>query len=200
MAVGSIYELKVRSSAPEAQMVNVLHYVQVTAVAEPESATVDALLAAADAAFSQEFVDVMPNTYVLTDFSANRIIPLPRTLDQQVIISSAGARAVTPLPAECCVVLTKRTAFAGRGYRGRIYLSGLAQSDTANGLIIAGAYATALAALATKLDNTLASNGNVRTWDPVIYRRATAQYTPIQSVVVRPTVRAQRRRQAGVGI
>jgi hypothetical protein len=200
MAVGSIYEVKVRSLAAEGQLFNLLHYTQTAGPAEAEVQTQTALALAWDAACSQEWVDVYPTVWTLADVAVSRIVPLPRQAETLRALNVPGNRAVTPLPAEVAVVLTKRSPIAGKANRGRVYLSGAAQADTSGGKVIAGAYATAAQLLADKLATVLTTVGPPRTFAPCIYHRLTFDYTIITSCLVRPVLRAQRRRQAGVGI
>lgn len=132
-----------------------------------------------------------------------RVYPLPRTAGSlhDNGLGTIGAIAGDALPPSCSLVIRKRTNFAGRRYRGRLFCPMLSESDQVNG-IWAGANYLALAAA---WDNLLAVNLSGALdleCIPVIFPKggSSASAKIVTSSSSDPVVRSQRRREVGVGI
>lgn len=132
-----------------------------------------------------------------------RVYPLPRTAGSLVDngIGVVGAIAGDALPPACALVIRKRTAFAGRRYRGRLFVPMLSESDQVNG-IWAGANYLALAAAWDSLLATVLVGADGGEYIPIIFPKngTTASAKIITSSSSDPVVRQQRRREVGVGI
>jgi len=114
----------------------------------------------------------------------------------------AGTSASPSLPNNCALVITKRTAFRGRSYRGRIYHPGLMEADVTNSQVSSGKVTTLLAAynlirLFTNLGTdwvmsnvSLVSGG---------FARVVAEVKPVVSFDSDGRVDSQRRRLPGRG-
>jgi len=174
--------------------VNTLHYVCVSKAGD--GGTDNSLAAALDALFAQLFKNVMSNSATYRGVSCQRISPTPKTVPA---ISTTGAGLGVDeselLPAQTCGIITKRTDFAGRRFRGRVYVPFPAESSNVENLPTAD-YKSNLAALgAVMLDDVAAgSDPNTSTMSPVLFHRATTTATPITSIVAKRLWGTQRRR------
>lgn len=111
--------------------------------------------------------------------------------------TTAGGRSAESTPPALALMITKRTNSGGRRGRGRIYIPwALADTAVAENGAIAGAALTAwgnaasawLSTLATANRDMVVLHGSGLTVPPAP--------TPVVSLVVNPTIRTQRRRQA----
>jgi hypothetical protein len=141
--------------------------------------------------FEAKVVDVKPGT------AAPTAVVLTRT-------GGAGS-AADPLPQQCSLVTTYRTALAGRAYRGREYESGLLESAQSQGAWVSGALS-----LNARHQNWLlgrygpAHTNTNFTWVVLSrylngVKRGAPVGTPIVSFTQRGTVYTQRRRVVGFG-
>lgn len=109
-----------------------------------------------------------------------------------------GTVVQEPLPATCAMIVTNRTSYAGRRYRGRQYIPGLPETES-NGSTIDAAV---VAAVQTYYDDLAAAYG-LGGADPdyqlVVWSHTYSAGTPITEFVVRNTIGTQRRRRPGVG-
>lgn len=116
----------------------------------------------------------------------------------------SGALVATPaLPNSIAVVMTKRTDFRGRSYRGRIYHPGLTEADVTANQVLA-ARVTALLTSYSNLINITDSGANVHHM-VVVSRfsagaaRGAAVVTQVTSISTDGIVDSQRRRLPGRG-
>lgn len=123
-----------------------------------------------------------------------------------VLTRSGGAGAATePLPQQCALVTTQRTALAGRAYRGREYEGGLLESAQNQGIWTAGALGNSLRHQNWLLDRYGPAHTNTNfTWAVISrylnnVKRGVPVATPITSFTQRGIVYTQRRRVVGVG-
>jgi len=117
-----------------------------------------------------------------------------------------GARSALLSPPQDAVVIRKRTAFAGRAYRGRIFIPGMAQGDVEAGLV-ATVFKTAFAG--TDIINGFENGVNTGiAYGEALLRFIVAQTPPGGVPIKRATCvtaaldaycRSQRRRQIGKG-
>lgn len=111
--------------------------------------------------------------------------------------STAGGRSAESTPPALALMITKRTNSGGRRGRGRIYIP-WALSDTAvseNGAI-AGASLTAWGSAASAWRSALAAANRHMVLLHGSGLTAPPAPTPVENLVVNPTIRTQRRRQA----
>lgn len=126
-----------------------------------------------------------------------RFWPLPPTVPvANATAPGAGQAAVPSLPTEVAAVITKKTSFAGRKYRGRVYVGGIPNTGVANSQLVA-AQMTNMNTLAAALGPALIQGGY--TFLPIIWHKATKTNDTISACQARPIVRSQRRRQVGKG-
>jgi len=131
-----------------------------------------------------------------------RVYPLPRTAGQQNDngIGTVGGIAGDALPPACCLVIKKKTAFAGRRFRGRFFCPMLSESDQANGLF-GGANVIALTSALDGLLGFLKSTAGDGEYIPVIFPKGgtSASAKIVTNTSRDDVVRQQRRREVGVG-
>lgn len=103
------------------------------------------------------------------------------------------------MPRQVAVVVTHRTQYAGRSYRGRHYIPALTENYFTSGLV----ETAALAALQTYYDDIVAavgasgSNTDIQ-W--VVWSQKLMTYTAVREAVVRNVPGVIRRRRVGVGV
>lgn len=117
----------------------------------------------------------------------------------------AGTFAGESLPLQDAVVVTWRTALAGRSYRGRSYISSLAESQQ-NAGTIAAAMITNYQSFCSAMYGGFVTNAAANNARLVVISRYLNKIerpnpigTAVFSYAVRPTVYSQRRRQLGAG-
>jgi hypothetical protein len=156
------------------------------------------------------------NTTVMPQFKANlsadvtfvrldgaKVFPLPRAFTVSLSLATPGTAAAPTVTLNACMTITKQTAFAGRKYRGRWFVSGLPTAATAGGQLTAAAL-TNFQGLANALAEDLTdTDGTV--WNTVLLHgripgTGSPTYTPIVNARANPILRNQRRRQIGIGI
>jgi hypothetical protein len=125
---------------------------------------------------------------------------------------SPGAFPGDYLPPQNAAVIGLRTGVKGGRRRGRIYLPGLVEIGNANGKLT-GSQLTAVQGLAQGIINTFGPSGVETDYRLVVYSpekltfptprppkpRPGRVITDVQSSVIDPNIRTQRRRSIGVG-
>lgn len=134
---------------------------------------------------------------VATDVSVPDGLQVVRDVSPPVAGTATGATA----PNNVAIVLSKRTGFSGRSYRGRTYYAGIAAAEVADN-ILSSALVTALLVDATALSAALGSAGY--TWVVASFQengvpRTTAVTKPITSFTMDSRIDTQRRRLPGSG-
>lgn len=114
----------------------------------------------------------------------------------------SGANAADPLPLQIANVVTLRTAFAGRSFRGRVYLCGYTEANNTPGGVLSSvtagvAFITAIKAalVASSLDLGVLSRPA-----PQLPVPRAGFITPVTSIVSRDAVWDTQRRRAVPGI
>lgn len=132
-----------------------------------------------------------------------RVFPLPRTAghfeDNGLLV--VGAQTFDPLPPACALVVRKRTALAGRKYRGRLFQPMLTESDQSNGLFLGANYVN-LGIEWSSILTTLLVGANGGEYSPVLWPKtgsSSADANLITSINTDNVVRQQRRREVNVG-
>lgn len=99
---------------------------------------------------------------------------------------------------QLAAIVTFRTPYAGRSYRGRVYMPGISESNA----LMAGPGAGPQADLYTVFNGMVGiygQGGSDPDWTWGVYSKKLNVFTPISSVVVRTVWGVIRRRRAGVG-
>lgn len=195
MAVGDIYQVTLEGKLHGQTILNVFHYKLVDEAAGDPSencalAFDDGPATAIKSALSEE--------YAIVRVVAQKIFPLP-PLVPYVSTAKAGNGAIAgnSLPTSVTVNVSKRTAYAGRKYRGRTFLAGVPagfETDSElNAIGIAGFATTKNAIAATIIQGAWS-------WKPVLLHRSTNTTDDILKTDLQIPLRNQRRRQVGKGV
>jgi hypothetical protein len=115
----------------------------------------------------------LATTTSVTGVSIRDVNSANQALINSTNASVPGTVAGIALPLESALVITLRTALAGKANRGRMYISGFDNAAVSAGNIAAAAVITTLQAWANTI--TAALSGSGYTW--VIGQKARAQYT-----------------------
>lgn len=133
--------------------VNVLHYI-VPGGFTVNQANADALAADIDDAFTNAAsIQPLISDLVTLDSVGLRDIRVASQPEFLSDLGTFGTRTDEMLPRQTCMVLTLRTALAGRSYRGRVYLGGW----TVGGLALDGSMGAAHRAAAEDFGDRMAS-------------------------------------------
>lgn len=195
MAISDIYQLTIVGQLHGQTILNVLHYQQSGGSALNTS---QELVTEWRAFCEAHWLACCSNEYKIVGYICQRIRPLPvMAAYESGALNLSGTVAQNSLPTSMAAVLTKRTDIAGRSYRGRIYMAGV-PATYEDDSEITGAASNVYGAVATDLVGPMTDPAN-NTWAHVLWRRKVGQSQPITSVVVRATLRNQRRRQVGRG-
>lgn len=122
--------------------------------------------------------------------------------------AAAGTGAGTALPPGDALVVTLRTAFAGRSYRGRAYLPGLDSTALAAGGVAAAGTVTDATSFMTAVQTALSGQGmTLAVAQPArqqytsakgtLHNARTAALQTVTSIVTRNTTIDHQRRRAG---
>lgn len=138
----------------------------------------------------------------LLRLEAQRISPGPRTFVVEKQANSPGLVPGPTVPTSCSVVIRKRTANAGKAFRGRWYFPGLSASHVTNSVVNAAGLALWGDVAATCFAQISIVGGEVA--DPVLiaYRgnNVWSNGLVLTSCTVDNVIRNQRRRQVGRGV
>ena len=119
------------------RIVNVLHYVKATPWNQSHLQQVCA------SAVGKWITNLKPIVAAAFSLIQVRATDLSSVTGEVVTYStglpSAGTVGIAPIPNNCALVITKRTALRGRSYRGRIYHGGLTTSQVTGNAVVTGA-------------------------------------------------------------
>lgn len=195
MAVNDVIIIRYFFSAQLQEAIVGLHYLSTASVGTPPAGNF--ISAQMEAAFAPLFIPLLSENAAYNRTDAQRIRPLPPTAPaESSALQSVGTVVGDMLPTQTAGLITKRTAFAGRSYRGRLYVPFPGEADNAVMSTPSAGYVTRLIALATQvIANVIVTNGaNAETWVPVLWHRETATTTPLADAVARSEWATQRRR------
>lgn len=195
MPVGDVLRV-VPSMFKTAQLgLNVLHY-RISAVTPPESSH-QQIANELETAFAPLYKAVISSQASWLGLTVQRENPLPRTvLVGSTGLSGAGNLAGDPLPTQVAGILTFRTGFAGRAFRGRAYLPfptesvNDSQNQPTTGYIIA---AQALGAALIQ-PRTFINGAGQTTIVFVVFHRGNRTSTDVTTGIARGRWATQRRR------
>lgn len=110
----------------------------------------------------------------------------------------AGGAAVDENPHQVAMVVTHKTQYAGRSYRGRHYLPATSDQATTNGIYI-GTYVSAIQQYYDDLVAALGLGGSNADYQWVVWSDKLDVATPVSQAIVRNNPGVIRRRRIGVG-
>lgn len=195
MAVGDIYLVTVEQELHGQTILNTCHYLE---SASGGSGGAALLAAGIDSRIGSVWKPVMSDEWHYTLTQAQKVYPTPPQYPVQVGTNSGDGAVGTPAAnTSDAIVFTKRTALAGRKYRGRFYIAGYPNTYQFESAIESTSVAT-MTPLGAALVGTY-TNGTY-TFDPVLFHRSDNTNTAIAATVLRTTIRNQRRRQLRKGI
>jgi hypothetical protein len=139
---------------------------------------------------------MIPTNYALTQIQVRVYNPtVPLAYDLNVSPPIAGTRPGNAEPGNATMSMSERTGLAGRKYRGRMYLAGLAQPDvTQSDTVISFITAAAANAMANLISQLFLNNTELS-----IFHRNSNTVTEVIAYVIENILDSQRRRLPGRG-
>lgn len=195
MAVGDTFRVTINMRLHGQQCVSVLHYRETNTDFLAHGA--DVLAARVAAVVVPQFKAIQGSELTHESVVAQKIFPLP-PLVPAVVTTAVGPGQVAggTMPTEVTAVITKRTVFAGRKYRGRIFVPGVPNVSELDSQLSPAALITWQAA-ANIINSNLTQDNS--TWRMIVWHKATSTFDFTTNLEARPILRSQRRRQIGKG-
>lgn len=195
MPAGDIYQVRIECGFGTQASENIRHW-RVSAVVTPEATPLQ-IATIMNLTFAPHYKALLSSSATYRGVGVRRIFPLPLTVET-VVSSQAGPGLVTgdPLPKQTSGVITLRTGFAGRKFRGRVYVPFPGESDNTGSGFPGGGYLNALIALAPDFQTefTVVNGAGSSVLVPIIWHRRTMTFDAITSTVHRLIWGTQRRR------
>lgn len=197
-AVGDIFEIiPVCWDDVAAQAgLNVLTYRVTNSVGT--GSTNDAIAAAFDALFAPLYKPILSANVEYLGIRARRIHPTPPDAPVQSTTGRGpGAVVGDTMSRQTCGLLTKRTAKAGRKYRGRVYLPFPSEVENTSEGIPSVNYINLISALAVAMMQEVSPppvGGNQSTLSQIVWHETTATWDYVTAMTVRTRWATQRRR------
>lgn len=180
--------------------VTTFHYLFESGGPLPDGVEPDILAAAWMASVGSAFIDAISADWHMVMVECRDPRTNPVWASGFALDSTPGAGPNEACPPSVAAVITRRTALAGRTYRGRIYMPAVPVAWQLEGRTSAGgppAYQTFADQLATVVD--VPGLGPAAELVPVVWSRKLQASTRITSAIPRDILRSQRRREIGVG-
>lgn len=128
-----------------------------------------------------------------------RTLVAPITGADFTVTTGTGTRTGSDyLPRQVACVVSWRTAFLGRPYRGRVYLPPMLEADQNDGFLTVGYQDDAAEYAQSLLDMNSATIGSAA-WELVVHSDTHGFDTPVTSFQVRSLLGGQNRRRQGRG-
>lgn len=195
MAVGDIFRVTIQGKQAGETWVNVMHYREsATGVGNAETELADSC----DAVLGPAYKTFLSHDASYDQVAVQRIDPLP--VSYTVIDNTnagIGLVAQDMLPPANAMTVTKKTAYAGRKYRGRVFLPGIPKTYTSDGGFTAGGLAAGQL-LADDLKSPRLPGA--WTFTPILWHRSSRTYTVLTDMTARQVPRVQRRREHFRGV
>lgn len=143
-------------------------------------------------------------TQQATTFRWDRIVGLSRNLVPPVSAEYTtgfpitGGAAYDELPRQVALVVTHKTAYAGRRYRGRHYLPAMTEAYSGSG-VFASTLTNALQTYYDDLVAALGVGGTNADYEWVVWSAKNGAAYPVKQAIVRNNPAVIRRRRVGVG-
>jgi hypothetical protein len=194
MAIGDVYRATNIASMHSQLIETVTHWQAISVGTGNGQAE---LAASLSLAFKDHVKPSLHLDFAYVGTLVQRFFPGPPLFAVQSIIGNGiGDKTGEPLPTSSAVVIKKRTAFAGRKYRGRIFQAGISTDDIANSAM----KPTPLGVLVNGWGSYLSNKTNgAWTWKPILWHVSTNTGTDILTLASDGIVRVRRRREVGVG-
>lgn len=191
MAANDVIQVTMEGKLHNQKILQVLHF-----ITDDANGTPAGLAARVNALIVPTLLGVVSNEYSYIATWAQKIAPgFPEIAVRDAGAAGIGGQAVDSLPTSVAVVITKRTQWAGRAFRGRNYIAGLPETHEDNSTLGAAVQA-AWDGLATKFGS---ATWAAEIYSPVIYHRSDKSFHFVTTCEARQPLRNQRRRQVGRG-
>jgi len=200
MALGDVFRFTLIGEYELSVNMNVLHYevVGMAGTGATDAQIMNGLLADVKA----DYLAAMNEGYVLTGARLQRVLPvLGDPIEVAVSPPEEGDVTGDGMPGYVSAVISLRTGIADRSPRGRIFLPGRSESDSA-GSVLNGGAVTLIDTAATTLigPTTEGVPPNTSDMQLTVYSKLLGNSTPVETFLTRPTLKTQRRRMVGRGI
>lgn len=195
MAVGDFYRATFIQAQHGQQLQTVVHYRE---DANGIGAGDTLLAGVLDAAYAANIVPLLSDEWAYQSTMVQRFRPLPPSA--AVVVNTSAAAGGVPgnaLPTTNSLVIRKRTANAGRRYRGRIYQGGIPFSAEIDSQVTAF-FRTSVVNGWIALYTQYTTSGF--TFSPVLYHPDLVSFSYITSFDGDLVLRVQRRREVGKGV
>jgi len=195
MEVNDIMEVKVYCTFGDQTSVNVLHYLVATKAGA--GATAGQIAGAISTKIHGEYKACMSADAVFWGVGAARIFPVASPQAVTNANQGVGSDAGDALPRQVCGLITKVTPFAGRKFRGRVYVAFPSELSNEDEGKVTGTYKTTLGVLGQALIDPVTADpggGNTNELVPIIWHKESETYTIITGYLARERWATQRRR------
>lgn len=208
MAIGDVYRIAYTGTWNGQQVVNVFHF-KMKSNAEPVSTAATYLTTALYSLYKS-----VAQTTCTWNLVQGRKLSVPlEGIDYNLPTPQTGSSALTTQGMTHAVVVSLRTQYAGRRYRGRLYLPGLTSAYQINGQVVTATRNT----IQTYFDDMVAAVGSsgsnadlqwgvfsrvigeVKGSTGVVTAYNLSGFTPITSTIVRTNLGSMRTRAIGKG-
>ena len=208
MAIGDMWRIAYIGTWNGQQVVNVFHF-KMKSNADPVPTAANYLTTALFSLYKTKCQNTL--TWNLVQ---GRSLTVPQTgLDYNLGTPQVGTQVSTAQPMTHAVVVSLRTQYAGRRYRGRIYLPGLINTSITSGNVVTADrnaiqvyfddMVAAVGATGSNADLQWGVwsrvNGEVRASNGQIIQYNNSGFTPITSTIVRTILGSMRTRMIGKG-
>ena len=195
MPLGDILQIRIECSMGDQASENIRHIqiMSVTAPEPPYSAIADQL----STGLSAKYIPAIATNARYNGVAVRRVKPLPPTIETISLIgANPGTATGDAMPGQVAGLGNLKSAFAGRAFRGRVYVPFPAESDNGPDGAPTAAYLVKLQALIDLLvaGGTITLGGGNLTFNWVLYHRVAGTTTPLTVATARPKFATQRRR------
>lgn len=156
MAVGDLYQVRIITQLGDQAGLNILHY-RVTAQTGPDP-TLLSIANNLDGQFRASYVANLSATAQFRGVGVRKFRPVPISPETVSNVGPVnGGVAGDALPRQVSGIITLKTAFAGRAFRGRVYVPFPAESDNTSSFVPTNTYVLNL----TLIGNAIRSPGPI---------------------------------------
>jgi hypothetical protein len=167
-------------------------------------ADIDALAEAVDTWVDVEFLPQQPNNYSYVRTTVRGLTSAIDLEGENAASAGAGGASTSPFSNNSTLSIKRRSAFTGRGARGRIYLPSPSAGALADDNHVSAAFITTIQGVMNALSGMMADVN----WEEVILHRVEAGaslpaaviFTVVEYVVVDAIIDSMRRRLPGRGV
>jgi len=199
MPVGDIFRVRIACQSVAQGSINVLHYRLASLGAGTGQPSVTEIATQLDAHWFLSFKALVDDAHQYRGTGVQLIFPPPPAVEGTATANAGAGHVVggDALPKQVAGLISWRTAFAGRRYRGRSFIPFPGESDNSEQQVPTAGYVTRLATLAGKIaippliTSISGANANL---ELVIWHRDSSTYTPVNNYIVRSFWATQRRR------